>query len=299
MPGRRLAAGTLVCLMAAPLSSRAQPAPPSNAASPRPWRVILGPSLVDSSLATTYVSRYSPPFPYTSHTSDAIQVMPLDSGRGPGTHLALERTLGRRFALQLSADYGAADISGDPGHYALTMRYTSRPPPFYDPIEVVQQRSLAWPPAEGRLKSLLLSLDFSTWLRLGSRARLGVAAGPAWLRSSGRAQSLVYTAYRMGGHSTSFAEDLLVSFAFSSHTLGIDAGAFVEADLGSRVALRLDARYAWAPEGDADVKVENVVNAEAVINDIDPAEIARGLLPAPVRLDPSLLRISLALVVHF
>ena len=87
----------------------------------------------------------------------------------------------------------------------------------------------------------------------GSKARVGVSAGPAWLRSEGEAESLVYTAYTLGGHSVLFSEDHLVSFDFPSSGLGLDVGAFLEADLGPNVGLRLDARYFWGPERDASV----------------------------------------------
>ena len=140
--------------------------------------------------------------------------MPLDAGTGPGILVGLERALGRHVGLQLSAHYGEADLSGAAGQYDLSMKYTSRPPPSYEPVEVSLRRSEAQPGAEGRLKTLAVALDLVAWADLGAHGRLGVAAGPAWLHTKGRAESLVYTAYHMGGHSTSFYQDYLVSFEF-------------------------------------------------------------------------------------
>jgi hypothetical protein len=188
--------GFLALLVAAP------PAHPDE-----PWRLVVGPSLFLPGFSTTYVSAYAPPFEYVSHTSTATQTMPLDAGTGPGVLLGVERALGRHIGLQVSAHYGAAGLSGAPGEYDLSMRYTSRPPPSYDPMDVSLQRSEAQPAADGRFKTLAMALDLVAWTDLGARARLGVSAGPAWLWTKGRAESLVYTAYFMGGHSTSFSED--------------------------------------------------------------------------------------------
>ena len=70
-------------------------------------------------------------------------------------------------------------------------------------------------------------------------------------------------------------------------------------DLGRRVGLRLDLRYCWGPEQDADVTLREIVNADEVIRSTDLAEIERGLAPAPVRVDPSFFRAALALTIRF
>jgi hypothetical protein len=266
---------------------------------PRPWRLLVGPSLTVSSFATTYVSRYSPPFQYVPHTSDAMQTLPLEAGKGPGVWLGMERALGPHVGLQLSAHYGGADLSGAPGQYDLRMRYTSRPPPSYEPVEQSLQRSEAQAAAEGRLKTLAVALDLVAWADVGSRARLGLSAGPAWLHTKGHAESLVYTAYYMGGHSTSFYEDYLLSFEFPADALGVDAGGFAEVDLGRHVGLRLDLRYVWGPEQDAEVTLREIVNADEVIRSAELADIQSGLAPAPVRLDPSFFRAAFALTLRF
>lgn len=299
MTSQSAAAGGLLALLVAASSARPEE-PAARVGGPAPaWRVIVGPSLVFPPLGTTYVSRYSPPFEYVPYTSAATQTMPLDAGTGPGVLVGLERTLGRHVALQLSAHYGEASVSGEMGHYDLSMHYTSRPPPSYEPVEVSLQRSEAQPGADGRLKTLAVAFDLVAWTELGSRGRIGLSAGPAWLRTKGRAESLVYTVYRMGGHSTSFSEDYLVSFEFPASTLGLDVGGFVETDLGRRMGLRLDLRYCWGPERDADVTLREIVNADEVIWTVDLADIERGLAPAAVRVDPSLFRAALALTVRF
>ena len=293
---RRCVARWLVALVSAASPVAAEgpsPEPPAR------WRVIVGPSLALPSFATTYVSNYSPPFQYVEHTSAATQTLPLDAGTGPGVLLGLERRLGRHVGLQLSAHYGEADLSGAPGHYELSMRYTSRPPPSYEPVEVSLERSEAQPDAEGRLKTLAVALDLVAWADLGAHGRLGLAAGPAWLRTKGRAQSLVYTAYFMGGHSTSFYQDYLVSFEFPANAVGLDLGGFAEVDLGHRMGLRLDLRYVWGPERDADVTVREIVNAGEIARSAELADIQSGLAPAPVRIDPSLFRVALALTFRF
>jgi len=279
---------------ASPLAAEAPPPVPSP-----PWRVIVGPSLVLSAFETTYASTYSPPFQYVEHTGTATQTMPLDAGKGPGVLVGLERTLGRHVGLQLSADYGEADITGAPGQYDLSMRYISRPPPSYEPVEVSLRRSEARPSAEGRSKTLAVALDLVAWADLGAHGRLGISAGPAWLHTKGRAESLVYTAYHMGGHSTSFYQDYLVSFDFPADALGLDIGGFAEVDLGRRVGLRLDVRYCWGPEQDADVTLREIVNVDEVIWSAELADIQAGLAPAPVRVDPSFFRAALALTLRF
>lgn len=291
------ASGFVALLVAAPWARPEEPV--AKAGRPPAWRVIVGPSLVLPALETTYASTYSPAFQYVEHTSTATQTMPLDAGKGPGVLLGIERALGPNVGLQLSAHYGEADISGAAGQYNLSMTYTSRPPPSYQPVEVTVKRSEAQPGAEGRLKTLAVALDLVAWADLGPHGRLGVAAGPAWLHTKGRAESLVYTAYHMGGHSTSFYQDYLVSFDFPASTLGLDVGGFAEVDLGRHVGLRLDARYVWGPEQDAEVTLREIVNADEVIWSADLAEIQAGLAPTPVRVDPSFFRAALALTVRF
>jgi hypothetical protein len=225
--------------------------------------------------------------------------MPLDASGGLGVLLGLERALGPHVGLQLSADYGGAGLSGASGQYDLRTHYTSRPPPSYDPIEVSLERSEAQPEADGRLKTLAVALDLVVWTDLGARGRLGLSVGPAWLWTKGRAESLVYTAYFLGGHSTSFSEDYLVSFGFPSSTLGLEAGGFAAVDLGRRVGLRLDLRYCRGPEQNADVTLDEFVNADEVIRSIDLAEIEHGLAPGAVRVDPQFFRAALALTIRF
>ena len=293
-----VASGFLALLLAA--SSARPEEPAAGAGEPAPtWRVIVGPSITLQAFDTTYVSSYSPPFQYVPHTSTATQTLPLDAGKGPGVWLGIERALGRHVGLQLSAHYGEADLSGSPGQYDLTMRYTSRPPPFYDPVEVTVQRSEAQPAAEGRLKTLVVALDLVAWADLGSRGRLGVTAGPAWLHAKGSAQSLVYTEYHMGGHSTAFDQDYRVSFEFPASALGLDLGGFAEVDLGRHAGLRADVRYCWAPTKDAEVSVSEIVNPEEIVWTIDTAQIQSGLSPAPVRLDASFFRAALVLALRF
>jgi hypothetical protein len=233
------------------------------------------------------------------HTSDATQTLPLDAGKGPGVWLGVERALGPHAGLQLSAHYGEADLSGAPGQYDLTMKYTSRPPPSYGPVEVSLQHSAAQPAADGRLKTLALALDFVVWADLGRHGRVGVSAGPAWLHTKGHAESLVYTAYFMGGHSTAFSEDYLLSFEFPAGAIGLDAGGFAEVDLGRRVGLRLDVRYCGGPEQDAEVALVDIVDVDPTLRSVELAEIERGLAPVPVRLDASSFRAALALTIRF
>ena len=290
-----VAGGLVVLLAASPLAAEG----PSALARSPSWLAIVGASLGLPAFDRTYVSRYSPPFQYVPYTSAATQTLPLDAGAGPAILVGLERALGRHVGLQLSAHYGGASVSGEAGHYDLSMRYTSRPPPSYEPVEVSLQRSEARPEAEGRLRTLALAASLVAWTDVGSRARLGVSAGPAWLRTTGRAESIVYTVYRMGGHSTSFYEDYSVSFEYPANALGLDVGGFVEADLGGRVGLRLDVRYGWAPERDADVTLREVVNADEVIWNVELADIQAGLAPAPARVDPSFFRAALALTFRF
>jgi hypothetical protein len=299
MAGKSVAAGWLLALLvAAPAARPDEPA--AKASGPASaWRVIVGPSLTLPAFATTYTSRYSPPFEYVPHTSEATQTLPLDGVAGPGVLLGIERALGRHVGLQLSAHYGEADLTGAAGLYDLSMRYISRPPPSYEPVEVSLHRSEAQPAAEGRLKTLAVALDLVAWADLGSRGRLGVSAGPAWLQTKGSAQSLVYTAYHMGGHSTSFYQDYLVSFDFPANTLGLEVGGFAEADLGRHVGLRLDLRYGWGPESDADVTLREIVNPDEIVWSAELADVQSGLAPAPVRVDPSSFRAALALTWRF
>jgi hypothetical protein len=65
------------------------------------------------------------------------------------------------------------------------------------------------------------------------------------------------------------------------------------------VGLRLDLRYVWGPERDADVTLQEIVNADEVVWTAELPDILRGLAPAPVRVDPSFFRAALALTFRF
>ncbi len=280
-------------------SSSARSDEASIAAEPSPWRVLVGASFVGASFQTTYVSRYSPPFEFVSHTSEAAQTLPLDASDALGLQLGVERALGAHVGLQLLGGYAGSDLSGEPGQYELRTAYTSRPPPSNEPVEVTLRRSEARPEATGRLKTLTLALNLSAWIDLGPRARLGVSAGPTWLRTSGNAESLVFTSHTLGGHSVLFSEDHLVSFDFAASGLGLDVGSFVDADLGRVVGVRFDVRYVWGPERDADVTLREIVNAGEVIRSVPLGDIEAGIDPPPLRLDPSFVSASLLLTFRF
>ena len=142
-------------------------------------------------------------------------------------------------------------------------------------------------------------MNLSAWLDLGPRARLGVSAGPTWLRTSGNAESLVFTSHTLGGHSVLFSEDHLVSFDFATSGLGLDVGGFLDADLGRVVGVRFDVRYVWGPERDADVTLREIVNAGEVIRSLPLGDIEAGLDPPPLRLDPSFVSVGLQLAFRF
>jgi hypothetical protein len=289
-----------LALFTAAVPARPDPSPAQGATAPaRPWRLLAGASLFDARFVTPYTSSYSPPLPGIPHVSSATQTLPLDASLGPGLQLGLERSLGAHLALQFLGDYAASDLTGDPGQYDLRLVYTSRPPPSNDPVEVEVRRNEARPEATGRLKTWAAAVNLAAWVDAGRRARLGVSAGPAWLHAKGEAQSLVYTTYILGGHSVLFSDDHLVSFEFPASGLGLDVGAFFEADLGRSVSLRVDARYFWGPERDAVVTLREVVNPDQVLQSVNLADIQTGLAPAPLRLDPSLFRAALSLVIHF
>ena len=212
MSSKTVVASAVVAVLAAAPASAQDPA----AATARPWRVLGGASLAGAALDTAYVSRYAPPLAGVPHESSATQTLPLDAETGHGLQIGLERTLGAHVAIQLLGEYAESDVTGEPGQYDVRIVYTSRPPPSNEPIAVEARRSEARPEAAGRMKTWLAAANLSAWCDAGSKARVGVSAGPAWLRSEGEAESLVYTVYTLGGHSVLFSEDHLVSFEFPS-----------------------------------------------------------------------------------
>jgi len=284
------------------LLGAAQPAccdDPAVPVTPRLWRVLGGASFANARFATPYTSQYAPPLTGFPHQSSATQTLPLHASAGHGLQVGVERTLGAHLAIQLLGEYATSDVNGEPGQYDVRLVYTSRPPPTNEPVVVESTRSEAQPPAIGELETWTVAVNLAAWLDAGSKARVGLSAGPAWIRTSGVTERLVYTTYSLGGHSVLFSEDHLVSFESPTSGLGLDVGAFLEADLGANVGLRFDARYFWATERDAEVVLQDNVNATDVIQNVGLAEIQAGLAPAPVSVDPSLFRAAVSLVIHF
>ena len=216
-----------------------------------------------------------------SHASAATQTPPLDVERAPG---AVRSASSGRWALtwRCSSSGATRAPSSRVSRAGTTCRttYTSRPPPANEPVEVTIRRSEAEPAATGRLKTLALALNLSAWLDLGSRARLGVSAGPAWLRASGHAERLVFTSSRSAATRCSSRRTTSSPSTSRRAVSASTSGGFVDADLGRVVGVRVDVRYVWGPERDADVALREIVNASEIIRSLPLAEIEAGLDPA-------------------
>jgi hypothetical protein len=187
---RTLVASAVVAVLAA-APAWAQQGPAAAGATARPWRVLGGASLAGSAFDTAYVSRYAPPLAGVPHESSATETLPLDATTGHGLQIGVERTLGAHVGVQLLGEYAESDITGEPGQYDVRIVYTSRPPPSNEPVTVEARRSEARPEAAGRMKTWLAAVNLSAWWDAGPKARVGISAGPAWLRSEGEAESLV------------------------------------------------------------------------------------------------------------
>ncbi len=214
------------------------------------------------------------------------QSLVLDPARGTGIDLGVNLFPSRHVGLRVFASRVAADLGGANAPYEVDLRYTSRPPPNYEPVPVAMRWSVDWPDTTGRLRQWTVGAGPALrWP--GAAVSAVVSGGLAWVRLSGEAAPLGYTRLWLGGHSVLFSENVQVRAALGPSTLfgGYVSGA-LDIALGPHAAVTLGARAVLAGDADVTARVDAVLDAGEATAARDVDAIDRAMAPGPARVSP-------------
>jgi len=150
---------------------------------------------------------YEPPMRLggTPLDSRAHQVLNVEAGAGCGIDLGVNVFFNRVLGVQGAFTATSANVSGMNGDYDTFLRYISSQPPDYQPREYTFEQSTPWARTTGTLGYRSLAIGGVVRWRAAAGRIGGTLAGGVdidWF--TGEIESLGYTQFILGGHSTLF-----------------------------------------------------------------------------------------------
>ncbi len=215
---------------------------------PKAVELVFFYGLNSRGFSSDYLHQYSPPFEPGEALSSASHYQQFESTKSRGGAVSLGIFPGRYFGVELSYFHQCSPLAGTSSDYEVFLRYTSRPPPSYDPIEMSLHRTHPWPAPHGYLDLKILTLNPALRFSSGRRWQLGLSAGLASFFLKGELGPVAFTRFWLGGHSVLFSEEykLLVRF-IPNHQLGWYGAVSVSAGFAAGIGLTLDLRYYRSP----------------------------------------------------
>ena len=195
----------MLALLWLPRSAAAQAAAPADSPRAEIWgawtvAIPINHGTLDSS--------YEPPLRLggTPLESRAHQVLNVEAGASAGIDVGANVFFNRVFGVQGAFTVTSADVSGANGNYDTFLRYVSNPPPDYQPTEVTVESSTPWKPTTGTLGCRSLAIGgVVRWRTAAGRVGGTLAGGLDISWFTGELESLGYTQFILGGHSTLFS----------------------------------------------------------------------------------------------
>jgi hypothetical protein len=218
---------------------------------------------------------------------EARQFLTLDAGAARGFEAGINLFPARHIGVQAFVSRAGADVGGANTPYQVALRYVSRQPPTYDPVEYQLNQSIEWPDTVGRL----VQWTAGAGPVVGWRTRtLGVTAsgGFVWARLSGDAEPLGFTVFHMGGHAVLFTDDFRVRASFGpDHRVSAFAGGAFDVAVSDHVAANVGLRAIIGGGDDLTTRIAAVVDtSRAGFSPPPVADIDARMAPAPARLSP-------------
>ena len=172
--------------------------------------------------------------------SRAHQVLNVEAGAGQGIDLGINFFFNEVLGVQGAFTATLSGVGGTNDNYETFLRYISRPPPDYQPRETTYESSTPWAPTKGTLGHRSLCFGGVVRWRAATGRAGGTLAGGVdvdWL--TGELESVGYTQFVLGGHSTLFpvTHRVRVRPATSERSLGLYAGGDVHFAITRRVAI--------------------------------------------------------------
>jgi hypothetical protein len=243
-------------------------------------------------------SSYEPELVAATSEGRATQSLFLEPVIGTGFEAGVNVFPVSRAGVQVQVTYARGEWAGESSAYDLELRYVSRPPPGTEPQTGEYRRSMTWPRPEGHLTRW--SVGGGPVVRW-RRGRVGgiVGAGALVRRRSGAAESLGFTVFRLGGHSTLFADEFRVRVGLGPST---SAGAYVgtafDVGVSERVAATVGVRASVWGASDMTVRVAGLTDRGAAFAAPALVDIDRRMAIDPIRLPPREVAVSVGLKVQ-
>jgi hypothetical protein len=237
----------------------------------------------------TLVSDYEPVLLWSSgFTSHARQELRVDARRGQGVDAGARVFLARRFGVECGVTFSRAAIRGTPNSaYTVSLRYIGLLPPDYVPREYVFESSMPWPDTEGTVTYRSLRFGAAVrWGRAGARMGGTIAGGVSASKIDADVQSVAYTAFHLGGHSTLFSlqHRVVVSTADSGTVIRPYASGDVRVTLNRHAAVSGGIRVDIGSTIDVTARPDRLVDPDESLFPPDMTEVRRVLALGPVRL---------------
>jgi hypothetical protein len=264
---------------------------------------------LDASLTTSYVpliQSYSTPLA----GSTAGQTVEVLAGNTLGFGAGLNVFFSPHVGVQFLFDTDSRDLSGSNGNYTVLLNYAARQPPDY--VERAYSVSSTFEPCDasattgcvrpttGALRQRTLGFNLVGRWQAGRHATAELSGGLSYHDVRGDAESLRYSSFRMGGHSTIFSEEYQLAYSVGpAHGLGFDAGASLDIGLGRAMALTVDARYVGGSSIAAPVVVTEVTNQDSLVFLEDVSTIQQNLHPPDVDISPARFRVLVGVKVRY
>jgi hypothetical protein len=190
---------------------------------------------------------YEPPMRLggTPLESRARQVLNVEAGAGYGLDLGVNVFFNRALGLQGAFTATSANVSGTNGDYDTFLRYISSQPPDYQPREYTCEQSTPWARTTGTLGYRSLAIGgVVRWRTATGRAGGTLAGGVDIDWFTGELESVGYTQFILGGHSTLFSvtHRVLVRPSTGERSFGPYVGGDVHVAIARRVAIMAGVR---------------------------------------------------------
>ncbi|HEX9773764.1 MAG TPA: hypothetical protein VGA44_09890 [Steroidobacteraceae bacterium] len=225
----------------------------------------------------------------------ARHALNLEGGRSPGFEAGLNWLPVPRAGLQVFVARSECDLGGANAPYSLELQYLARQPPDFVEREYSLQQSVTWPESLGDVGAWRVGVGGLARFS-GSHADLSLSGGLLLTRLSGAFQPAGYYEYRLGGHSTIFYNEVLVSMALDEawHP-GYHLGAELGVRAGARVRFIAGLRL-FGPSPVPLARVADVLNEDQMLFSVPRSDIEAAIGGRPVafdRLDRVVLRFGL------
>lgn len=249
-------------------------------------------SLVKPRQQSLYHSSYSPPFEAGEYSSDASQALSLKARDAAGTSVGAAVGLNRIFNVVFQVDWSETDLTGVNSPYMLSLSYMSMPPPDYTPQTATYVRNMEWPDTEGWIKHLSISLNLQARFRLIRMITLDISAGLTYFSLKGKASSLAFDNFWLGGHSVLFSNHFRLRTAFGPRgTVGGNMGIGLEIPLIRPLYLYFGGQLFLSPKLRLNPEIDLILNSREIIKAEPLEKIQAALDLHPMELNPGRLQL--------